>query len=210
MTNRIPLTEVQMVIIICIIIDVIAVIAAIIMKLHLYIPVAQQPMYENVINQDDDEHPLPIPNLDIATIVDIIQEEYQPLARISSNAELFELLVDERLQQLIYPIHLNYINLIQNSEQINIIEMNTVCKMFQIYSLEYNEHSINKDYLIERFHCLLKEVLLTDLVTVIKRFDDDFRKNNIHLNHVFEIYNNMRNRDVFIRQLNNMRTMIRN
>jgi hypothetical protein len=119
----------------------------------------------------------------------------------------FKRFVDDRIKQLIYPIHLNYINLIQNSEQINIIDMNTVCMMFQIYSLEYNEHSTNRDYLIERFHCLLTEVLLTDLVAVIATLDEDHRK-NILSDDIFQVYNNIENRDVFIRRLNAARTLI--
>jgi hypothetical protein len=145
-------------------------------------------------------------NFVVSITTNLIQEKYLPLAMIKKSLQ-FKRFVDDRIKQLIYPIHLNYINLIQNSEQINIIDMNTVCMMFQIYSLEYNEHSTNRDYLIERFHCLLTEVLLTDLVAVIATLDEDHRK-NILSDDIFQVYNNIENRDVFIRRLNAARTLI--
>lgn len=98
---------------------------------------------------------------------DLVQENYMQLMKIRKYS-LFDHIIKQRIDQLVYPVTLNYINL-TNETSFELAGIDKIVNLCMIYSIEFNntikknEAFIHRDYLLAKFMELIK-IMLTDIV----------------------------------------------
>jgi hypothetical protein len=154
-------------------------------------------LLKNVIFDVTQKHGSCSPNLSESMLsfdadTNIIQEKYMPLSDITQSP-MYQYFIQERIKSIVYPVNINYINIINNYGSFVPRDEQKMLMLFYTYGIYIDTSITSYDYVISKYVNLIF-AMIQDII-IAKGLPDLFYD---------EILNVVHDRDRFMRLMNNI------